>query len=341
MARSPALTLQFQSVPILGLALILWIQILHVQRCNGLSPDFYDKSCPEAQAIIKSVVEKAVKKEARMAASLLRLHFHDCFVKGCDGSILLDDTANFTGEKTAKPNKNSVRGFGVVDNIKKALEKKCPGVVSCADLLTVAARDSVVLRGGPFWEVTLGRRDSRDASLSGANYNIPAPNSTHQTLETKFKLKGLSSLDLVVLSGGHTIGLSRCTSFKQRLYNETVNGKRNQADPTLDTTYLNQLKAVCPLTGTDDNQTVPLDRVTPTKFDVNYYKNIVAAKGLLHSDEILYTTKGSKTAAYVKFYTTHTQAFFQQFAASMIKMGNLGPLTGSHGEIRKNCRKMN
>jgi len=59
--------------------------------------------------------------------------------------LLLDDTSNFTGEKTANPNKNSVRGFDVIDKIKAAAEKACPGIVSCADILAVTARDSVVL----------------------------------------------------------------------------------------------------------------------------------------------------------------------------------------------------
>ncbi|KAJ8465349.1 hypothetical protein OPV22_027901 [Ensete ventricosum] len=86
-----------------------------------------------------------------MGASILRLFFHDCFVNGCDGSILLDDTATFTGEKNAGPNANSVRGFDVIDTIKSNVEAACPGTVSCADILALAARDGVVLLGGPSW----------------------------------------------------------------------------------------------------------------------------------------------------------------------------------------------
>ena len=63
--------------------------------------------------------------------------------QGCDGSVLLDDNATFTGEKTAVPNGGSLRGFEVVDLIKAKLEEACPGVVSCADILALAAQYAV------------------------------------------------------------------------------------------------------------------------------------------------------------------------------------------------------
>ncbi|RWW82416.1 hypothetical protein BHE74_00009139 [Ensete ventricosum] len=97
--------------------------------------------------VVRRVVADALKTEARMAASLLRLHFHDCFVnmylmQGCDVSVLLDGS---DGAKFAFPNQNSVRGFDVVDSIKTAVENECSGTVSCADILAIAARDAVCL----------------------------------------------------------------------------------------------------------------------------------------------------------------------------------------------------
>jgi peroxidase len=72
------------------------------------------------------------------------LNFGYSLVQGCDGSILLYDNSTFTEEKTTFPNANSVRGFDVIDTIKAQVEAACSDVVSCADILAIVVRDSVV-----------------------------------------------------------------------------------------------------------------------------------------------------------------------------------------------------
>ncbi|KAJ8442651.1 hypothetical protein Cgig2_003695 [Carnegiea gigantea] len=269
-----------------------------------LTPNFYSSSCPQLLSTVKSVVQSAIRKEARMGASLLRLFFHDCFVNGCDGSILLDDTPSFTGEKTANANKNSARGFEVIDQIKTAVEKVCPGV--------------------------LGRRDSKTASLSAANNNIPQPTFSLSSLISNFQNHGLSTTDLVALSGAHTIGQARCTSFRTRIYNES----------NIDASFAQTRRSNCPsASGSGDNNLAPLDVQTPTSFDNNYFKNLVNQKGLLHSDQQLFS--GGSTNALVQTYISNPSRFTSDFVAAMIKMGDIKPLTGSSGEIRKNCRKTN
>lgn len=63
--------------------------------------------------------------------------------QGCDGGILLNDTANFTGEQGAPANSNSVRGFSVIDQAKRNAQTKCADTpISCADVLAIAARDA-------------------------------------------------------------------------------------------------------------------------------------------------------------------------------------------------------
>ncbi|KAJ1392121.1 Secretory peroxidase [Sesbania bispinosa] len=295
---------------------------------SQLSPNYYGYTCPNALSTIKTVVEGAVWKEPRMGASLLRLHFHDCFVNGCDGSILLDSTSSFDSEKNAGPNFQSARGFEVVDEIKKAVDEACGRpIVSCADILAIAARDSVVALGGPTWEVQLGRRDSTTASRDAANKDIPAPFFSLSQLIDIFKSHGLDEKDLVVLSGAHTIGFSRCATFRDRIYNDT----------DINPFFARSLRYLCPRIGMDSNL-APLDP-TAAKFDAAYFCDLVQMKGVFHSDQELFN--GGSTDALVRQYSYDIVAFFQEFANSMIKLGNIQPLIGNQGEIRVNCRKVN
>nr|GLL36808.1 peroxidase 4-like [Ipomoea trifida] len=306
---------------------IMLFSLLGGMSSAQLSANFYSKSCPNALSIIKSGVISAIKAETRMGASLLRLHFHDCFVNGCDGSILLDDTPTFTGEQTSKANNNSIRGLNVIDNIKAKLESCCPGVVSCADIVAVAARDSTVVLGGPSWNVLLGRRDSTTASISAADNNLPAPTLNLNQLISSFSKHGFSARELVALSGGHTIGKARCTTFRARIYNDT----------NIDPSFASSLQAICPRSGGDNNLT-PMDP-TPTVFDNCYFRDLLKKKGLFHSDQALYN--GGSTDSIVKTYTFNPSIFSKDFADAMLKMSNLGPLTGTNGQIRKNCGKVN
>jgi peroxidase len=309
-----------------------FVQCVHAQ----LSPNFYQSTCPNVTSIVGQVIQQALQNDSRIAASLLRMHFHDCFVNGCDGSILLDDTANFTGEKTAIPNNNSLRGFDVVDNIKSAVENACNGTVSCADILAIAAEQSVVLSGGPSWSVQLGRRDSTTANATLPNTAIPAPTDNLSLIITKFQGVGLSVTDVVALAGAHTIGRARCTVFISRLYN--FNGTGNP-DPTLNSSYLSTLKSTCPQNGSGNTLT-PLDPTTQDTFDNNYFGNLQNNKGLLQTDQELISTAGASTISIVTDYSSSQTDFFSNFSNSMINMGNISPLTGTSGEIHLNCRKV-
>ncbi|MCO5569849.1 hypothetical protein L7F22_023563 [Adiantum nelumboides] len=305
-----------------------------------LSPHFYSCTCPQLEEIVHQGMLRAVQRETRLAASILRLTFHDCFVQGCDASLLLDDTPTFQGEKTAGPNNNSIRGFEVIDDIKNDVESACPGIVSCADILALASRDGVSLLEGPKWDVPLGRRDSTTASFKEANTNIPAPNSTISTLISMFSAQGLSTLDMVALSGAHTIGKARCVTFRQRLYNQgAINGEQ---EPLLKSSFGEALVNACPQVGGDNNVS-PLDMSSPTIFNSQYYNNLLMGEGLLASDQILVSssTSSDTTSSLASSFEESQRDFFDNFKKSMIKLSSINVLTGSQGEIRKNCRKVN
>ncbi|KAI3457310.1 hypothetical protein Pfo_013973 [Paulownia fortunei] len=181
------------------LLLCFLLFVFHQASAQKLSTNFYKKTCPSVEATVNETTARFISRAPSLAAALLRMHFHDCFVRGCDGSVLLNSTSNNTAERDAIPNQ-SLRGFQVIDAVKSAVEKKCPGRVSCADILALVARDAVSQINGPFWQVPLGRRDGNASIANEALANLPPPSFNVTQLITSFAGKGLSVKDLVVLS---------------------------------------------------------------------------------------------------------------------------------------------
>nr|GMD06892.1 anionic peroxidase [Ipomoea batatas] len=273
---------------------------------------------------VKEIVDAAITAETRMGASLIRLHFHDCFVDGCDGGILLNDTANFTGEQGAPANSNSVRGFSVIDQAKRNAQTKCADTpVSCADVLAIAARDAFRKFTNQTYNITLGRQDARTANFTGANTQLPAPFDNLSIQTAKFADKGFNQREMVVLAGAHTVGFSRCAVL---CTSTNLNQNRSAT-----------LQCTCPASA-NDTGLVGLDP-SPGTFDKKYFEELVKGQGLLFSDQELMQSNATVTA--VRRYRDATGAFLTDFAAAMVKMSNLPPSAGVQLEIRNVCSRVN
>ncbi|PWA60646.1 peroxidase [Artemisia annua] len=316
------------------LCLLLLATLITLSLGQGTRLGFYRTSCPRVESIVQNAVNSAVRANPTIAPGLLRMFFHDCFVNGCDASILIDGASS---EKTARPN-SLLRGFEVIDAAKRQLEIACPRVVSCADILALAARDSVVQTGGTGWSVPLGRRDGL-VSRAADTANLPAFNDPINVQIRKFTDKGLNTQDLVALSGAHTIGTAACALFSYRLYNYN---NTNGPDPTIDASFLPTLRNLCP-NGGDGTTRVTLDTGSVRNFDNSYYSNLRNRRGVLESDAALWNNPATQTLVnrFLGLRGLLGLRFNIEFGRSMVKMGNIEVKTGTQGEIRRVCTATN
>ncbi|KAF8390654.1 hypothetical protein HHK36_025181 [Tetracentron sinense] len=317
-----------------GLCLILVLVVLG--RGEGqLMENFYGSSCPNVETIVKQTVTTKFGQTFTTVPATLRLFFHDCFVEGCDASVMIA-SPNGDAEKDAPDNISLAGdGFDTVIKAKEAVEAQCPGVVSCADILALAARDVVVLSGGPTYNVELGRLDGFISQASRVAGNLPEPTFDLDLLNTMFSKHNLNQIDMIALSGAHTLGFSHCNRFANRLYNFTPS---SPVDPSLDPDYAQQLMSACPQ-DVDPSIAVDMDPTTPRLFDNAYYQNLVAGKGMFTSDEVLFTDTASKST--VNDFATNSLNFNGAFATAMTKLGRVGVKMGDQGEIRKVCTTFN
>ncbi|KAI8533408.1 hypothetical protein RHMOL_Rhmol10G0007300 [Rhododendron molle] len=318
-----------------GLCLAMVIIMVAGRGEAQLKKNFYQSSCPNVESIVQQAVLAKLNQTTVTIPATLRLILHDCFVLGCDASIMIA-SPNGDAERDAQDNLSLAGdGFDTVIKSKAAVEAVCPGVVSCADILVIAARDVVVLAGGPSFKVELGRLDGLISQASLVSGNLPEPFFDLSQLTAIFAKNNLSQSEMIALSGAHTVGVSHCSRFANRLYNFSSS---SPVDPSLNPNYAQQLMQECPQNA-DPDPFVVLDPVTPQIFDNVYYQNLVGGKGLLTSDEVLFTNSASRRL--VKNFARNPRNFNLAFVRALRQLGRAGVKTGSQGEIRKDCTAFN
>uniref|UniRef100_J3MWI4 Peroxidase n=1 Tax=Oryza brachyantha TaxID=4533 RepID=J3MWI4_ORYBR len=296
---------------------------------------FYKGKCGagDVEAAVQGVVRARFAREAPIVAYLLRMQFHECAVNGCDGGLLIDGPGT---EKTAAPNL-SVKGYDLIADVKAELERRCPGVVSCSDIQILATRDAVALAGGQAYPVRTGRRDGRQSRAS--DVVLPAPENTAAQSVAFFGKLGLSPFDTVLLLGAHTVGATHCGVIKNsRLYKS--GGRAGATDPSLDPYYAFVYKTwVCPDTPASDNNVVFLDdQWSAVQVDNNYFKLLQRRRGVLAADQNLYSDGSTK---WIVDLLANSDQFHLLFPQALIKLGEVGVLTGAQGEVRRFCNRFN
>ncbi|XP_038709865.1 peroxidase 5-like [Tripterygium wilfordii] len=317
---------------------LLLVCTLSSASSSPLRVGFYKSSCPSAESIVRQAVNEGVSRNPGFAAGLIRMHFHDCFVRGCDGSVLLKSTPGNQAERDHPANNPSLRGFEIIDEAKAQIEAICPQTVSCADILAFAARDSTYKAGGLNYAVPAGRRDGRVSIFKEVEQNLPPPIFNAEQIIQNFARKGMSVDEMVTLSGAHSLGVSHCSSFSNRLYSFNATHKQ---DPSLDHRFAAMLKNKCPPSsngGAARDPTVPLDP-TPTRLDNKYYMELKHRRGVLTSDQTLMSSPS--TRGMVVDNARHASTWANKFAKAMVHMGSIDVLTGRQGEIRKYCSFVN
>ncbi|OMP01848.1 Plant peroxidase [Corchorus olitorius] len=298
-----------------------------------LRKNYYANICPNVESIVRGAVTQKFRQTFVTVPATIRLFFHDCFVQGCDASVIIASSGGNTAEKDHPDNLSLAGdGFDTVIKAKAAVDAVpgCRNKVSCADILAMATRDVIALAGGPSYAVELGRLDGLSSTAASVNGKLPQPTFNLNQLNSLFGANGLSQNDMIALSAAHTVGFSHCSKFSSRIF-PTV-------DPTLNQTYAKELQTMCPK-NVDPRIAINMDPNTPRQFDNVYYKNLIQGKGLFTSDQVLFTDARSKPI--VNAWATNATAFNEAFINAITKLGRVGVKTGKNGNIRRNCGAFN
>ncbi|CAK9182313.1 unnamed protein product [Ilex paraguariensis] len=316
------------------LSLLLSVCVFPFFASAQLRQNYYANVCPNVETIVRNAVAQKIQQTFVTVPATIRLFFHDCFVQGCDASVIIASSGTNTAEKDHPDNLSLAGdGFDTVIKAKAAVDANpsCRNKVSCADILAMATRDVIAMSGGPSYAVELGRLDGLSSTASSVNGKLPQATFNLDQLNALFGANGLTQTDMIALSAAHTVGFSHCDKFSNRIYNFS---RQNPVDPTLNRDYAAQLQTMCP-TNVDPRTAVGFDPNTPNTFDNVYFQNLQQGKGLLTSDQVLFTDPRSKST--VDTWAGNSPAFLAAFVRAITKMGRIGIKTGGNGNIRQDC----
>ncbi|XP_060960562.1 peroxidase 29 [Cannabis sativa] len=305
-----------------------------VESSGGLSYNFYEKTCPQVENIIRDGLKPVFSSDITSPAALLRLMFHDCQVQGCDASILVDQDSQKNDSSEMASTKNfAIRQRETISLLKSMVEVACPNQVSCADILIMAAREAVATSGGPRIEVPLGCRDSSSTpSYELANALLPPSTIGVEELLQIFVNKGMSVEESVAIMGSHTLGVTHCLNIKNRLYEGEegpITGMEHGFEAFLRLSCPNNEESMM------SKSRFVLNDPTALGFDNLYYINAMSGHGLLRIDAEM--VMDSRTTNFVRRFGSDQEAFFQAFASAFVKLSSYGVLVGKNGVIRKRC----
>ncbi|KAI3901275.1 hypothetical protein MKW92_002377 [Papaver armeniacum] len=325
------------------LKLFLFLSLLNSLVINSsashpLHFNHYRNTCPNVESLVRNAVTQKFQQTFVTAPATLRLFFHDCFVRGCDASVLLSSPSNRAEKDHPDDISLAGDGFDTVIKAKAAVDSdpRCKNKVSCADILALATRDVIALTGGPSYPVELGRLDGKISTKKSVQHRLPEPSHGLDRLNALFASHGLTEIDMVALSGAHTIGFSHCGKFAKRIHYYSPN---QRIDPTLNQAYAKQLQQDCPQK-VDPRIAVNMDPTTPFTFDNVYFKNLQRGLGLFTSDQVLFSDFRSRNL--VNLFAENNTMFELAFVTAITKLGRVGVITSSHrGEIRRDCSFVN
>ncbi|XP_024521701.1 peroxidase 29 [Selaginella moellendorffii] len=322
-------------------------QALGNSTSTSLRLGYYGSSCPNAETIVRQTLMTLLMQDPTAGAALLRLAFHDCDVMGCDASIILDSTAQFQSELES-PKNFGIRRVDFIDRIKASLEGSCPRTVSCADIIALAARDSILLvrrsflsslffvclsenlqAGGPNIPVLTGRKDSTRADLATANRKLATATSSVEEILQDFASMGINPQEAVSLLGAHTLGVGHCLSVVNRLY--------PSVDTKMDLMYSMALRVLCPSPKFYLNITAIPNDSTMFRFDNMFFKDAASRRVLFALDAAVQSDP--RTSIYTSKFAQNQGLFFDTFSRAFVKLTSV--VNSEATQVRSNCRAIN